>query len=277
MRRVLMAGAMALALMAPAHAQDAQTLADIRAQLAQLSGDLQGLRAQLVSGGAQGIQQAGGASALERMNAMEGQLSQLTSRTEELENRINRVVTDGTNRLGDLEFRLCELEAGCDISALGQTQPLGGAGATANPVTAPAPSGTPAPAGASLAMNEQADFDRAKGVLGQGDFRGAADLFATFAETYPGGPLTADAMYLRGDALKQAGDTAGAARAWLDGFSAAPNGPRAGDNLLGLGVSLGELGQKVEACATLAEVPIRFPGSPAAAQAVSAMTGFGCQ
>lgn len=275
MRRVMLGAALALALAAPAVAQGSgETLADIRAELAQLSGQLQGLRAELVASGAQGMQAAGGASALARMDTMEAELTRLTSRTEALQNRIDQVVKDGTNRVGDLEFRICELEEGCDVSQVGQAQPLGGA-ASANAVTAAAPSAV-APA-ASMAMNEQADFDRAKGVLDQGDFRGAADLFKAFAETYPGGPLTGDAMYLRGDALNRANDVPGAARAWLDAFSAAPEGPRAGDNLLELGKSLGALGQKNEACATLAEVPARFPGSAAAGQVGAASASLGCQ
>ena len=98
--------------------------------------------------------------------------------------------------------------------------------------TAPA---TDATAGAELAVSEQADFDRAKEVLGQGDFQGAAALFATYAQSYPGGPLIPEAHYLRGEALSKQGDTANAARAYLDAFSAAPEGPLAGDALLKLG------------------------------------------
>ena len=263
-----------LALAAPAFAQDKETLADIRAQLAQLSADLQGLRAELVASGAPGLQAAGGASALQRMDTMEAALSRLTARSEALQNRIESVVKDGTNRVGDLEFRLCEMEEGCDVSAIGQAQPLGGAAASVDPVTASAPSSV-APSGA-LAMNEQADFDRAQGVLDQGDFRAAAALFATFAETYPGGPLSGDAGYLAGEALNKAGDTPGAARAWLNAFSAAPEGPRAGDNLLELGKALGALGQRNEACATLAEVPARFPGTGAAGQVAAAKAALGC-
>ncbi|TDQ57776.1 tol-pal system protein YbgF [Phaeovulum veldkampii DSM 11550] len=247
----------------------AQTLADIRAELGQLSAQIQGLRSELLASGQSGLAAAGGASALERMNTMEAALSRLTAQAEALENRVNRVVADGTNRLGDLEFRLCEIEPGCDIGALGAAAPLGGSGAQLAAPAAPAATG-------SFAMNEQADFDRAREVLGQGDFRGAADLFAAFAQTYTGGPLTGEAMYLRGQALAQAGDTAGAARAWLEAFSAAPDGPRAADNLLALGQSLGDLGQRSEACATLAEVGFRFPASPAAAQAASVRQGLSC-
>ncbi|ETD00450.1 tol-pal system protein YbgF [Rhodobacter capsulatus] len=275
MRRVMLGTALVLALAAPAFAADKQTLADIRAELAQVSAQLQELRSELVASGASGLQAAGGASALQRMDTMEAELTRLTAMTEQLKDRVDKVVKDGTNRVGDLEFRVCELEEGCDPSSVGQAQPLGGA-APAAAAAAPAASGGAASTGGTMAMNEQADFDRAKGVLDQGDFRAAADLFKTFAETYPGGPLTGDAGYLRGEALMKAGDVPGAARAWLDGFSAEPEGKRAADDLLELGKALGTLGQKTEACATLTEVPARFPGSEAAGKVAAAQASLGC-
>ncbi|RWR23749.1 tol-pal system protein YbgF [Sinirhodobacter populi] len=276
MKRVLLGAAMVLALAAPAFAQDRkETLADVRKELAQLSAQLQSLRSELVASGSQGMQAAGGASALQRMDTMEASISRLTSQTEALQNRVNRVVADGTNRIGDLEFRLCELEDGCDPGSIGNA-PLGGAAPAADSasLTAPAPNSA-APKG-DLTVNEQSDFDRAKGVLGQGDFRGAADLFATFTQTYPGGPLTPDAGYLRGDALNRAGDVPGAARAWLDAFSADPEGRRAADNLLELGKALGALGQHNEACTSLGEVQARFPGSEAAGKVPAAKASLGC-
>ena len=276
MRRVMLGTALVLALAAPAFAADKQTLADIRAELAQVSAQLQELRSELVASGASGLQAAGGASALQRMDTMEAELTRLTAMTEQLKDRVDKVVKDGTNRVGDLEFRVCELEEGCDPASVGQAQPLGGAAPAAAAAAAPAASGGAASSGGTMAMNEQADFDRAKGVLDQGDFRAAADLFKTFAETYPGGPLTGDAGYLRGEALMKAGDVPGAARAWLDGFSAETEGERAADDLLELGKALGTLGQKTEACATLAEVPARFPTSAAAGKVAAAQASLGC-
>ncbi|HEY0275473.1 MAG TPA: tol-pal system protein YbgF [Paenirhodobacter sp.] len=276
MRRVLLGAAMVLALAAPAFAQDKkESLADIRKELSQLSGQMQSLRSELVASGSKGMQAAGGASALQRMDTMEASISRLTSQTEALQNRVNKVAADGTNRIGDLEFRLCELEKGCDPASVGNT-PLGGAApkAATSDLTAPAPNST-APKG-NLTVNEQSDFDRAKGVLGQGDFRGAADLFAAFTQAYPGGPLTPDAGYLRGDALSKAGDMPGAARAWLDAFSADPEGPKAADNLLELGKALGTLGQHNEACTSLGEVQVRFPTSEAAGKVVAAKSSLGC-
>ena len=262
------------------HAQDrAQTLADIRAELSALAAEFNALKAELVSSGAATSGAAGG-DALTRMDTIEATLARLTARTEEVELKLNRVVSDGTNRIGDIEYRLCEVTEGCDPATLGATPALGGdvAAVTPAPATDPvAVTTAPATGGAELAVSEQQDFDRAKEVLGTGDFRTAADLLATFSQSYPGGPLTQEAHYLRGEALTGLGDTAGAARAYLDAFSAAPEGTFAGDALLKLGEGLGALGQVPEACVTLGEVGLRFPGSMAATQATVAMQGFQCQ
>ncbi|MGL4235276.1 tol-pal system protein YbgF [Tabrizicola sp.] len=264
-------------------AQDrTQTLADIRAELAALAAEFNALKAELVSTGAATSGAAGG-DALQRMDTIEAELARLTARTEEVELKLNRVVADGTNRIGDIEYRLCEVTEGCDPTSLGATTTLGGdaGGGAAPPVVAtdPGTGGTTGgtTGGAELAVSEQADFDRAKEVLGQGDFRGAADLFATYAQSYPGGPLVPEAHYQRGEALKQLGDTSNAARAYLDAFNAAPQGPIAPDALLKLGEGLAALGQVPEACVTLAEVGTRFPGSIAATQSTVAMQGLQCQ
>lgn len=253
-------------------AQDrAQTIADIRAELQVLKTELDGLRAELTAtGAAQGTGTTG--PALSRLDAIEAAVVRLTAKAEETENRLNRVVTDGTNRIGDIEFRLTEL-AGGDLGAIPATPPLGGE--TAAPAV-PAPA-APATGGPELAVNEQQEFDRAKGVLGSGDFRGAAEQFAAFAATFPGSPLMSDAHVLRGDALAQLGATADAARAYLEAFSGAPDGPRAAEALFKLGQSLQQLGQTPEACVTLAEVGTRFPGSQPALDAGAAMQAFGCQ
>lgn len=262
-----------------AQAQDkAQTLADIKTELGQLMAEFNALKAETVASGSSGAA-LGGGDALQRMDAIEAELMRLTSRAEEIELRLNRVVADGTNRIGDIEYRLCEATEGCDPANLPETPALGGDAAAA---PAPAATADPAPAadtgsGPELAMGEQADFDRAKEVLGQGDFRTAADLFATFAQSYPGGPLSQEAAFLRGEALGQLGDKAGAARAYLDAFSGQPEGSFAAESLLKLGQALGDLGQVPDACVTLAEVPARFPGTIHATNADLSRQGLGCQ
>ena len=271
--------AVAVAAASGAYAQDkAATLAEMRDELQALAGQLQALKSELVSGGQAALQAAGGASALDRMNAMESELARLTSAQEQLQIRVEKVVADGTNRVGDLEFRICELEEGCDSANLPITAMLGGdapAGAGGGGVTAPAVD--PSAPTVELAINEQADFDAAKAKMDAGDFAGAATALTAFTQNYPGGPLTGEAQFLQGEALSQSGDTTGAAKAYLAAFSGAPEGPRAPASLLRLGAALGLLGQTQDACVTLGEVSARFPAAPEAAEAVSTMQKLGCQ
>lgn len=291
---MLRAAVTALVLMAgPAFAQaNAQSLADIRMELGLLSAEFNRLKTELVQTGASGGALAGG-SALQRMDTLEAELSRLTARAEDIELRLNRVISDGTNRIGDLEFRLCEVTPGCDLATVGTTPPLGGdgaGGAVGGPVASTQPPnaivieepsvpflGGGISGGVELAIGEQADFDRARAVLGQGDFRTAADLFATFTQSYPGSPLSQEAQFSRGEALVQLGETSNAARAYLEAFSADAEGPFAAESLLKLGEQLGVLGQTPEACVTLAEVGVRYPGTIAATQAQVAMQGYQCQ
>lgn len=252
-----------------------ETLADIRVELAALAAEFNALKAELVASGAATNGSAGG-DALTRMDTIEAELARLNARTEEIELKLNRVVSDGTNRIGDLEYRLCEVTDGCDPTSLGATSVLGETGTAPLPETTGAGATDTGTGGAEMAVAEQEDFDRAKAVLDQGDFRGAADQFATYAQSYPGGPLVPQALIYRGDALNQLGDTSNAARAYLDAFNASPEGPLAGDALLKLGQGLAALGQTSEACVTLGEVGIRFPASAAAQQSLVAMQGLGC-
>lgn len=270
MRGVVLAVALALAPVG-AVAQDGGTLADIRQELSVLAVELQRLKGELNTTGGVGTTLVG-TSVLSRVDAIEAQLQRLTARTEELQFRIDRVVTDGTNRIGDLEFRICEIEPGCDIGSLGPTASLGGSeGAAPAPALAPAP-----PGGTELAVGEAEDFDRAKEALDSGSFRSAVDLFAAFAETYTGGPLTAEAHYWRGTALDKLDETAQAARAYLAAFSGDPDGTKAPDALLALGLSLDKLGQRADACIALGEVSVRYPSSTASTAAQSARAGMSC-
>ncbi|MEM1351484.1 MAG: tol-pal system protein YbgF [Pseudomonadota bacterium] len=260
-----------------APAQDAQTLADIRQELTILYVEVQRLKRELSTTGSPSVV-TGGGSVLERINTIEGELQRLTAETEQLEFRVNRIVQDGTNRIGDLEFRLVELEGG-DISALGETTTLGGPVETATPPGAAPVAPAPAPAtpdGSQLAIGEEDDFKSAQTALAEGRYQEAADQFAAFSLNYPGGPLASGAALGRGEALEALGDTREAAREYLNSFNADPTGPVAAQSLFRLGRSLGALGQTEVACVTLSEVGIRFPGNPAVAQAEEARQALPC-
>ncbi|MEP6065184.1 MAG: tol-pal system protein YbgF [Paracoccaceae bacterium] len=253
-----------------------QTLADIRQELSVLYVEIQKLKREFNTTGSPNVA-TGSGSTLDRINTIETELQRLTGKTEQLEFRIGRIVEDGTNQIGDLEFRLVELEGG-DLSQLGENTTLGGDVT----VPIPAPATTPTdpvqtPSGsAQLAENEKADFERASASLADGDFTNAAQQFQDFNQTYPGGPLSVAAELRRGEALDGLGDTREAARAYLEGFRADQQGPLAGEALFRLGRALGQLGQSNEACVTLGEVGIRFPGDAAVLQAQDEMRRIGC-
>ena len=96
----------------PVMAQDReQTLADIRQDLTVLFVEVQNLRRELSTTSGPSVNLSG-TNIPGRVDQLEAELARLTAQTEELQNRVDRIVTDGTNRIGDLEFRLVELEGG---------------------------------------------------------------------------------------------------------------------------------------------------------------------
>lgn len=271
LRTALLASVMLLPL--PLAAQDQQTLADIRQELTVLHVEVQRLKRELSTTGSPSADVSGN-TVLDRVAAMESELQRLTLQTEELGHRIDRIVADGTNRIGDLEFRLVELEGG-DVGALGETTTLGGGELPAAVAAAPQgeDSGT---TGGELAIGEQADFDAAEKLLAEGQYQEAAEKLAAFNQAYPGSPLAAAAEFSRGKALDGLGDTREAARAYLAAFSGNSSGPVAPKALFELGAALGRLGQTDQACVTLSEVGVRFPGTGPEAEAKAEMAKLGC-
>ena len=156
-------------------------------------------------------------------------------------NDVDRIVKDASNKVGDIEFRLTELEGG-DTSVKPAPEPLGGG------ITRPKTPNV-------LASTEQSDFDAAVKAADEGDNAKAATLFATFLQTYPGGPLSTEAQYRRGEALAARQDWRGAARSFLDAFSG---------------------GQSSEACLTLTEVDSRYPGSEVAGDVAAQRQALAC-
>jgi len=256
-----------------AQAQDQQTLADIRQELTVLHVEIQRLKREFSTTGSP-APNLSGSSVLERVDAIEAELQRLTRQTEQLDQRVQNIVADGTNRIGDLEFRLVELEGG-DLSTLGETSTLGGEAqiTSATPVAPTAPAAVET---GELAVGERADFDTAAQALADGNFQVAADQFAQFDASYPGSPLAPEAHLKRGQALDGLGDTREAARAYLASFTGDSEGTFAPEALFELGAALGRLGQTDQACITLGEVGVRFPSSASVTDATQEMASLGC-
>lgn len=271
---ILLAAALAAAATAPAAARDAGTLADMRREMAVLSVELFKLRQEMSTTGVGAALSISG-DLLQRIDQIEAELSRLTSSAEEMSFRIDNIVSDGTNRLGDMEFRLCELDPDCDIATLPRTSVLGGGEPPGVPF-ALAPTGGARSDIPELAIGESRDYEQAKAALEEGDPGRAALILEDFESKYPGSPLLSETFYLRGEAHALRFDWKNAARAYLDAFSGAPEGPFAADSLIKLGGALAELGQTDEACVMLSEVELRFPEHPARDGVAATMRRLNC-
>ena len=278
LRQILLSTALLAASALPSFSQEReQTLADIRQELTVLHVEIQRLNRELSTTGAPSASLAG-SSVLERVTAIEEELQRLTAQTEQLQHRVQRVVDDGTNRIGDLEFRLVELEGG-DLSQLGETTTLGGAvdGAQATglgqPVVVP---GAETVTSGELAVGEEADYQAAMADLEAEAFQAAAAKLEVFKSAYPGSPLAAKVDFGRGKALDGLGDTREAARAYLAAFTGDTTGVVAPEALFELGAALGRLGQVDQACITLAEVAVRFPADPMVTSAEQERARLAC-
>lgn len=273
----VMAGLLGLG---PAQAQSGPTVADLRAELSVLSGQVQLLRDQLVQRGAAGGLSANPADALTRLDQLEVELRRVTDRVEVLTNDLNRIIEDASNKVGDIEFRLTELEGGTAPVSTGAAPQLGGGLTALRPRPRQGPGATTQPGtagpGAQLTVTERSDFDAAVAAAGAGDHARAAELFGAFLATYPGGPLSGEAQFRRGEAQEALGDWRGAARSYLDAFSGAPQDPVARRALYRLAISLNALGQASQACLTLTEVEIRYPGTEVAAEVPARRQEFRC-
>lgn len=258
---------------ASAQSADPGALAEIRQELTALNAEIQALRRELdvQPNAIDQVSIADGPTVL-RLDRIEAEIRELTGNVEQLGFRISRVAEDGTRRIQDLEFRLVELEGG-DVSQISDTSLLGGEVQTAVSVTTLTDTDTAAP---ELAVAEKSDFERALSALKDGQTSDAIFGFRQFLTNYPGGPLTAEAMYHLGDAETQEGQHKLAARAFLDSFTASPGGPYAAKSLMRVGVALNQLGQIPEACQTLQEVLARFPADPVVPEAQSNISAIGC-
>ena len=240
-----------------------QSLADIRQDLGVLYIEIQKLKRELSTTQLPSGLQSGD-SVLERVNAIELELQRLTGATEQLDHRLKRVVEDGTNRIGDLEFRLIELEGG-DISNLADTTTLGGE-------SEPQEQTVPIEAPPELAVGEEADFDLAQSAFDAENYVEAAEMLSRFSQTYPDSPLIAEAHLLRGKAFEAVEDYKASARAYLESYNAL----KSPDALQRLSNSLISLGQMETGCQMLSQVELLFPGTSYAAVAQSEMQRLQC-
>ncbi|HEX6978035.1 MAG TPA: tol-pal system protein YbgF [Alphaproteobacteria bacterium] len=235
-----------------------------------------------------------------RFATVDDQLRDLTGKVEELNYKLSQMATRLDKLVGDVDFRLTAIERGgagaapppgspstaaeASTTATASAAPVGPGpqmrlvplGPSGQPVSdesarqAPTPSRAPAPAqtaavtlpdGSPEAQYEFAYAQLLQAQREQGDFGRAESALRAFIAAHPNHRLAGNAQYWLGETYYVRRDFAAAAAAFAEGFKRYPNSEKAPDNLLKLGMSLGHLNRKGDACGTLGELERRYPNA----------------
>jgi tol-pal system protein YbgF len=158
---------------------------------------------------------------------------------------------------------------------------MGGAAAGA-PVDTPPRTVAPEPrqqAALPRPSTPRGRYDAALELLQAGDFGSAQDEFADFLVDYPEDALAPSAAYWLAETHYVQRDFAGAAAQFAKNFQTyGEQAAKAPDNLLKMGMSLSQLGQRDEACRVFDELASRYPNAapPIKQAAARGRAGAGC-
>ncbi len=121
-------------------------------------------------------------------------------------------------------------------------------------------------------------YEYAIGLLQKGQYPEAEVALKSFVKDHPSDPLAGNAQYWLGETYYARKDFKSAAVAFAEGYQKYPNSSKAADNLLKLGMSLGQNGQKDNACVALKQLDKKYPDATEAIKDRSARAKqrFGC-
>ena len=128
------------------------------------------------------------------------------------------------------------------------------------------PPGAPSAGGTTPAAlsngSPQDQYNAAFGLLRRADYPDAEQALKAFIQRYPSDALAGNAQYWLGETYYARKDYENAATAFAVGYQKYPHSGKAADNLLKLGMSLGNLGKKSEACSAFTRLDRDFPTAP---------------
>ncbi len=226
-----------------------------------------------------------------RLSQLERSVRELVGKYEESVFGINQL-RDRLDKLSsDMDFRLSQLDSHASASAdtarpshapgaatPAPAQTPTGQGKTSTTTATALPAARPAdkrgettaptqsqgsPGLGSIPGNIQEQYDEAFGLLRSADYDRAEKALSKFVVQHRDSPLAGNAQHWLGATFYVRGKYAEAAVAFAEGFQKYPKSNKAPDNLLKLGMSLGALGQKEDACKTLKQFTAVFPSAPA--------------
>lgn len=293
MKMAMLAGLLALSPLSHAKADEVD---DLRNEVQQLKQKVLYLENQMPKGG--GTAAGGGTVAAQnevRFQQYDQQMSQLTGQIEQLELKINDLADKFERMQKDTEFRLGELERGGagGMSAAAPVADASGAAPAAAPAAQTDPGAPPQPAqpgvmgtlssdqmqnlpqapagaadqaasaaGGSVVLpgdTPQEQYDYATGLVQRGAYAEAELALKAFVSEHPKDPLAGNAQYWLGETYYVRSDFKNASVAFAEGYQKYPKSQKSSDNLLKLGMSLGQIGRNNDACTAFRQLDKQFP------------------
>ena len=167
------------------------------------------------------------------------------------------------------------------LGTLSSDQPLPQAPADAAEAAAAAAAGSGGGSAGNVVLpgdTPKDQYEYAVGLLQKGQYPEAEVALRTFLKDHAGDPLAGNAQYWLGETYYARQDYKNAAIAFAEGYQKYPNSPKVVDNLLKLGMALGQSGQKDNACVALKQLDKKYPDASGTIKdrATRAKQRFGC-
>ncbi len=228
-----------------------------------------------------------------RLTRLETEISTLTGKTEELQHAVGQFDSRISKLVSDVDLRLRALEQAATPAntmaevAPGATPPPPTSVARQIPQTNSAPNAPPQTLGTipsrspdrttavpparldqAAALPERPagtpkeQYDHATSLmLNDQNFTGAESALKAFIKDHPEHALTSNAHYWLGETYYVRKDFKQAAFTFAEGYQRFPKSSKAPDNLLKLGMALGQLGQAKQACTAFSRLLTNFPNT----------------
>jgi tol-pal system protein YbgF len=216
-----------------------------------------------------------------KLNEIEDQFRKLTNKFEEVNFKLDKLSTRVTKIQSDSQLRFSDLENGIDTSSKKKKVSLPGSAKPQDFGAAPGYQSTSLPKEQainsietaktvvteepekkeSLLPNKPAEdqYEFAVSFMKIGDYETAEFALKEFIEKNKDHDLAGSAQYWYGETFRIRQLYSDAATAYLDGYQNYPKSQKAPDNLLKLGITMVQLGEKDQGCKMISGLKKEYP------------------
>ena len=216
-----------------------------------------------------------------KLNEVEDQFRELTNKFEEVNFKLDKLSTRVTKIQSDTQLRFSDLETGAITSTEKKQTPLPGSTKPQDFGAAPAYQTSNLPQRQSINSIESAKTDIAEepepresllpdkpakeqyefavSFMKIGDYETAEFALKEFIDKNKDHDLAGSAQYWYGETFRIRQLYSDAATAYLDGYQNYPKSNKAPDNLLKLGITMVQLGEKDQGCKMISGIEKEYP------------------